>query len=253
MRPLRRWRSGASRRRSCRPPRSTRPRPRSRNIRTSSPRAAGARCRPAPTLKIGSKGPRVLALRDRLVASGDLDPVAGAGPVYDSFVEAAVKRFQARHGLGQTGVVSEEVFAELNVPAAARLQQLETNIVRLRAFSGDLGSRFVIVNIPAASVETVEGGGRLFPPCRRRRQDRPPVADHADARDRDQFQSVLDGAAFADQEGPDPEDEGGPELPDRREDPRLRQGRAGGLARRRSTGTPTRRRITNIARTRAPT
>jgi L,D-transpeptidase YcbB len=109
-------------------------------------------------LKIGSKGPRVQALRDRLIASGDLDPIAGVGPIYDSFVEAAVKRFQARHGIGQTGVVGAESFAELNVPAAARLQQLETNLVRLRAFSGDLGSRFVVVNIPAASVETVEGG-----------------------------------------------------------------------------------------------
>ena len=112
-----------------------------------------------PPLRIGSKGPRVQMLRDRLVASGDLDPIAGAGPVYDSFVEAAVRRFQARHGLSQTGIVNDEVYAELNISAVARLLQLQTNIVRLKAYSsGDLGSRFVIVNIPAASVETVEGG-----------------------------------------------------------------------------------------------
>jgi L,D-transpeptidase YcbB len=111
-----------------------------------------------PELRVGSKSRAVQALRERLVASGDLDPVAGAGPVYDSFVEAAVKRFQARNGLSQTGVVNEATLSELNVPAAARLQQLETNIVRLRAYSGDLGSRFVLVNIPAASVETVENG-----------------------------------------------------------------------------------------------
>jgi L,D-transpeptidase YcbB len=109
-------------------------------------------------LRVGSKSRAVQALRERLVASADLDPVAGEGPVFDSFVEAAVKRFQARHGLGQTGVVNEATLTELNVPAAARLQQLETNIVRLKAYSGDLGSRFVIVNIPAASVETVENG-----------------------------------------------------------------------------------------------
>ena len=109
-------------------------------------------------LRVGSKSRAVQALRERLVASGDLDPVAAEGPVFDSFVEAAVKRFQARHGLGQTGVVNEATLTELNVPAAARLQQLETNIVRLKAYSGDLGSRFVIVNIPAASVETVENG-----------------------------------------------------------------------------------------------
>jgi len=109
-------------------------------------------------LRVGSKSRAVEALRERLIASGDLDPVAGMGPVFDSFVEAAVKRFQARHGLGQTGVVNEATFAELNVPAAARLQQLQTNIIRLRAYSGDLGARFVIVNIPSASVETVESG-----------------------------------------------------------------------------------------------
>jgi L,D-transpeptidase YcbB len=111
-----------------------------------------------PELRVGSKSRAVQALRERLVASGDLDSVAATGPVFDSFVEAAVKRFQARHGLGQTGVVNEATLTELNVPAAARVQQLETNIVRLKAYSGDLGSRFVIVNLPAASVETVENG-----------------------------------------------------------------------------------------------
>jgi murein L,D-transpeptidase YcbB/YkuD len=109
-------------------------------------------------LKIGARSKTVQALRQRLVMSGDLDQVAGTGPVFDSFVEAAVKRFQARHGLGETGVVSEQTFAELNIPAEARLRQLETNIVRLRAFSGNLGERFVTVNIPAAAVETVENG-----------------------------------------------------------------------------------------------
>ena len=113
---------------------------------------------PGPELKIGAKGARVEALRQRLVASGDLDAVAAEGSVYDSFVEAAVKRFQARHGVGQSGVVNEATLAEINVPAAARLAQLETNIVRLKAYSGDLGQRFVVANIPAAEVETVENG-----------------------------------------------------------------------------------------------
>ena len=109
-------------------------------------------------LRIGSKGPRVEALRERLVASGDLDPIAATGSTYNSFVEAAVKRFQARHGLSQSGVVGAATFTELNVPAATRLQQLETNLVRLKAYSSDLGARFVVANIPAAEVETVENG-----------------------------------------------------------------------------------------------
>jgi L,D-transpeptidase YcbB len=109
-------------------------------------------------LKLGVKSKAVQALRERLVLSGDLDQVAGDGPVFDSFVQAAVKRFQIRHGVSPSGIVNEETLTELNVPAEARLQQLETNIVRLRAFSGNLGDRFVMVNIPAAAVETVENG-----------------------------------------------------------------------------------------------
>jgi L,D-transpeptidase YcbB len=109
-------------------------------------------------LKVGVRSKAVQALRQRLVVSGDLDAVAGSAPVFDSFVDAAVKRFQVRHGLSPTGVVSEQTFKELNVSAQARLAQLQTNIVRLRAFSGNLGDRFVMVNIPAAAVETVENG-----------------------------------------------------------------------------------------------
>ena len=37
-----------------------------------------------------------------------------------------------------------------------RLGQLETNLVRLRTMSGDLGGRYVMVNVPAAQIEAVE-------------------------------------------------------------------------------------------------
>jgi murein L,D-transpeptidase YcbB/YkuD len=54
--------------------------------------------------------------------------------------------------------VNASTIAAMNVPAQVRLQQLETNLVRLRSLSGNLGPRYVIVNIPAAQVETVENG-----------------------------------------------------------------------------------------------
>lgn len=109
-------------------------------------------------LQLGSRGRAVEALRQRLAASGDLDSDAGTGPTFDSFVEAGVRRFQVRHGLGPTGVVDEVTLKALDVSADERLRQLQINLVRLRSFSGDLGERFVMVNLPAAAVETVEGG-----------------------------------------------------------------------------------------------
>jgi murein L,D-transpeptidase YcbB/YkuD len=109
-------------------------------------------------MKLGSTGNAVVALRRRLAASGDLDTTVANTPVFDSFVEAAVRKFQARHGLATNGTVNQETFDALNIPADVRLNQLEINLVRLRAFSGNLGDRFVGLNIPAASVETVENG-----------------------------------------------------------------------------------------------
>ena len=112
---------------------------------------------PVERLRLGNKHPSVKALRARLAASGDLDPSAGGTDVFDSYVEAAVKRFQARHGLSIDGVLREQSFRALNVPAATRLEQLRLNVVRLRAMSGHLGPRFVVCNIPAAQLEAIEG------------------------------------------------------------------------------------------------
>jgi murein L,D-transpeptidase YcbB/YkuD len=109
-------------------------------------------------LRLGSRSANVAQLRQRLVQSGDLDSSLGTSPVFDAYVESAVKRFQGRHGLGQTGVVASQTYAALNTGADKRLRQLEINAVRLRAFSSNLGNRFVTINIPAAYIETVENG-----------------------------------------------------------------------------------------------
>ena len=112
----------------------------------------------AERLRLGSRHPAVTALRQRLTVAGDLDANAGASDIYDSYVEAGVRRFQARHGLTVDGIVREQTLKALNVPAPVRLAQLRTNLVRLRSLSGNLGSRFVVCNIPAARIEAIEGG-----------------------------------------------------------------------------------------------
>jgi len=109
-------------------------------------------------IRLGARHPAVSALRRRLIISGDLDPHAGVSDVYDSYVDAAVRRFQTRHGLNADGLIREQTSKALNVPAAVRLAQLRTNLVRLRSMSGNLGARYVMCNIPAARIEAIEGG-----------------------------------------------------------------------------------------------
>src|SRR5215216_4064891 len=79
---------------------------------------------PVDRLRLGTKHASVKPLRERLVIAGDLDGRIGLNDIYDTYVEAAVRRFQARHGLGADGIVREQTLKSLNVPAEARLNQL---------------------------------------------------------------------------------------------------------------------------------
>jgi murein L,D-transpeptidase YcbB/YkuD len=107
-------------------------------------------------LKIGAVDPAVEVLRKRLMVSGDLSASAGISQSFDTYVDAAVKRFQARHGLPADGVMGQYSFKALNVSADVRLGQLRTNLERLRAQAGTFGPRYVMVDIPAAQIEAVE-------------------------------------------------------------------------------------------------
>jgi murein L,D-transpeptidase YcbB/YkuD len=112
----------------------------------------------AERMRLGGRHPGVTQLRRRLMISGDLDARTGVSDIFDSYVEAGVRRFQARHGLAADGVLRASTVKALNVPATVRLAQLRTNLVRLRAMSGNLGARFVVCNIPAAQIEAIENG-----------------------------------------------------------------------------------------------
>ena len=111
------------------------------------------------TLRLGVQADAVSTLRQRLYVSGDLPQSAGASPAFDTYVDTAVKRFQARHGIPADGVIGPSTFKALNVSADLRLGQLRTNYNRLQQEAeAERAPRFVMVNIPAASIEAVENG-----------------------------------------------------------------------------------------------
>jgi murein L,D-transpeptidase YcbB/YkuD len=109
-------------------------------------------------LHVGMTHPSVVNLRQRLAVSGDLDPHAVGNDIYDSYVEAAVRHFQIRHGLIPDGILRAATLDAMNVPAATRRDQLKLNISRLETLTTNLGPRYVVNNIPAARVEAIENG-----------------------------------------------------------------------------------------------
>ncbi|MDX2289877.1 MAG: L,D-transpeptidase family protein [Hyphomicrobiaceae bacterium] len=109
-------------------------------------------------LRTGMSDPEVAVLRQRLKLTGDLKDEGWSQEGFDYYLEKAVKRYQASNGLAPTGIVDDRTRAALNVPAKARLRQLELGLQRLQEFTGRTGKgRYVAVNIPAAQVEAVDG------------------------------------------------------------------------------------------------
>lgn len=105
----------------------------------------------------GGSGPEIAVLRERLVITDDLAPEHIRGETYDATVAAAVRRFQARHGLEETGTIGPKTLAALNVPVGKRVRQLAASLDRLSAMDFQFGQRYVVVNLPAAFAEAVVG------------------------------------------------------------------------------------------------
>jgi murein L,D-transpeptidase YcbB/YkuD len=113
-----------------------------------------------PALAPGARGPRVAALRARLMSTRDLTAEAPSDG-FDETLEAAVRHFQRRHGLSVDGVVGDATRTELNVPVEERIATLRTNLERMRSWNG-LTRRLLLVNVPAFEVYAIEEGKEVF-------------------------------------------------------------------------------------------
>ena len=127
-----------------------------------------------------------------------------ASTLFDAELTGAVKRFQARHGLPESGAVRARTLEALNVPALTRHRQLTASAQRLAGSTFAFGDRYVVVNIPSAAVEADRARRSRPPLCRDRRQGGPALADRRDARHGRQPQPDMDGARLAHQEGHHP-------------------------------------------------
>lgn len=110
-----------------------------------------------PTLEPGVQDPRILALRRRLAASGDLVGQPLDVDRYDEPLAVAVRYFQARHRLEPDARVGKATLGELDVPVAARVAQIRVNLERGRHVLHEIGDEdLVIVDIAGYELRYVQ-------------------------------------------------------------------------------------------------
>lgn len=87
-------------------------------------------------------------LAQRLEALGDLPAGTPVPQRYEGALVDAVKAFQRRHALDADGVIGAGTLAQLNVTPAARVDQIELTMERLRWTPLAQGPRMIVVNVP---------------------------------------------------------------------------------------------------------
>jgi murein L,D-transpeptidase YcbB/YkuD len=103
------------------------------------------------TIPVNGTYPAAAALLTRLQLEGDApaDTIAPTtGTTYTSDLSAAVKHYQARHGIEPDGKLSAQIIKSLNVPLTARVVQLQDSLERWRWLPDPYLHPRLMVNLP---------------------------------------------------------------------------------------------------------
>ncbi|MCJ2073656.1 L,D-transpeptidase family protein [Methylobacterium sp. J-030] len=120
-----------------------------------------------PALRVGMRDARVPLLRAHFDLetrpAGTFDQGPGEPEIYDSAVAEAVTKFQRGRGLPATGILNvQTVLALADAGRAGRPTgseaELIVNMERWRWLPGDLGSDYILVNVPEYRLRAYRGG-----------------------------------------------------------------------------------------------
>lgn len=77
-------------------------------------------------------------------------------------LKTALKQYQKRHALSQTGSLSQKTLKKLNTPVKDWINLLSLNVDRYRWLPDEMGEKYVFVNIPAYHAELIENGETIL-------------------------------------------------------------------------------------------
>ncbi len=107
---------------------------------------------------------RILSLRRRLGTTGDLAAAEARAEseLFDDGVEAALRRFQQRHGLKADGIAGAQTLEILNIPVETWIARIAENLELYRSEATEIGEQALVVNIAAQELVLIDGGEEIL-------------------------------------------------------------------------------------------
>ncbi len=134
-----------------------------KNLRSQAEEGGWPQVRSGETLKKDMDDPRILEIREFLLATGDLKSMeTDQESVFDQELENAVKKFQTRHGLTADGAIGKGTIEQMQVPIEKRIEQIKLNLERLRWIFHHPDEDFLLVNIAGFHVRRFTNRQEVF-------------------------------------------------------------------------------------------
>ena len=115
---------------------------------------------PVSKMEPGQSGDNVVALRNRMIRMGYLQPTPSRE--YDATMQAAIQQFQLEHGLEADGVAGKGTIQQINIPVRKRLKSIIVAMERERWMNRDRGERHILVNQTDFTAKVIDDGKTTF-------------------------------------------------------------------------------------------
>jgi len=113
------------------------------------------------SIKKGTSLPEIAVIKKRLQITNDM-PANDTSQRFNDTLETGVKNFQLRHGHKPTGLITDSLIKEMNVPTINRLEQILMNMERMRWLANQPKGNMIVVNIPEFVLHVYEGDRKAF-------------------------------------------------------------------------------------------
>ena len=109
-------------------------------------------------LQMGTTSSRVMLVKKRLQILGDYPSYLPIDQFFDMALYNAVKRYQKRYNIEQTGKIDNVTNYYLNQPLSAHLKSIATNLDKTKIYPKMLDDERIEINVPAYHFEYFQNG-----------------------------------------------------------------------------------------------